>query len=176
MRYAVLVENVTQKIYLLRGQKVLLDVDLAALYNVKTKELNKAVKRNANRFPSDFMFKLNNSEVHALRFQIGTSNRKRGGTRYRPFVFTEQGVAMLSSVLKSKRAAYVNVAIMRAFVRLREMMVSSEEFGRKLHQLEQKLRLHDNRFRRHSHNMKIVFDAIRQLMVKDKTQIGFTTT
>jgi len=103
------VSRIEQKIYLIRGQRIMLDADLAQLYGVKTKILNKAVKRNLERFPEDFMFQLNNQEVESLRFQIGTSKIGRGGTRYLPYAFTEQGVAMLSGVLTSSRAIKVNV-------------------------------------------------------------------
>src|SRR4029077_1306460 len=111
---------ISQKIFFIRGTRVMLDADLARLYGVATKNLNKAVKRNASRFPSDFMFQLSPKEVHSLGFQSGTSKPGRGGRRYAPYAFTEQGVAMLSSVLRSARAVQVNVAIMRTFVRLRE--------------------------------------------------------
>ena len=155
-----------QKIYLIRGQRVMLDADLAELYGVKTKILNKAVKRNLDRFPEDFMFQLNNQEVQRLRFQIGTSKTGRGGTRYLPYAFTEQGVAMLSGVLASPRAIKVNVEIMRAFVRLRKILASHTELARKLEGLEKK---YDSQF-------KVVFDAIRQLMappVPGQKKIGF---
>src|SRR5688572_26345842 len=115
------VEGVIPKIKMIRGQKVLLDTDLAALYGVTTKSLNRAVKRNLGRFPKDFMFQLNRTEESNLRRQIGTSSQAHGGRRYLPYVFTEQGVAMLSSVLNSERAVHVNIAIMRAFVKLREV-------------------------------------------------------
>lgn len=111
---------ISQKIFFVRGTRVMLDVDLARLYGVETKNLNKAVKRNASRFPFDFMFQLSSKEMQFLRFQIGTSKGVQGGRRrYAPYAFTEQGIAMLSSVLRSARAVQVNVAIMRTFVRLR---------------------------------------------------------
>ena len=126
-------ERIENSILLIRGHKVMLDADLAALYGVTTFNLNKAVKRNLGRFPGDFMFQLTAEEANALRFQIGMSKAKgRGGRRYLPYAFTEQGVAMLSSVLRSKRAIRVNVEIMRAFVRLRRMLASNEELARKL--------------------------------------------
>ena len=145
----------------------MLDADLARLYGVLTKELNKAVKRNLDRFPEDFVFQLTAEEAQELlRFQIGTS-KPRGGRRYRPYAFTEQGVAMLSSVLRSKRAAQVNVAIMRVFVHLRALVASNRDLARRLDQLERKS---DARFRE-------VFDAIRQLMAPDvvppRRRIGF---
>jgi hypothetical protein len=158
-------EQIENYIYLLRGQRVLLDDDLALLYGVKTKILNKSVKRNGRRFPADFMFRLTAKEFENLRFQFGTS--RWGGRRYPPYAFTEQGVAMLSSVLHSKRAIQVNIEIMRAFVRLRQMLASNAGLARKLAALEKK---YDAQFR-------VVFDAIRELMTppqpKKKRSIGF---
>jgi hypothetical protein len=159
-------ERIQQAILLLRGHKVMLDVDLAALYGVETKTLNKAVKRNLGRFPDDFMFELSEEEFASLRFQSGTS--RWGGRRYRPYAFTEQGVAMLSSVLRSERAVKVNIEIMRAFVRLRAMLSSHEDLARKLAALEKK---YDAQF-------KTVFDAIRELMTPPRPErrpIGFGT-
>src|SRR5579875_3568233 len=124
---------IESRIWLIRGHKVLLDADLAALYQVETKALNRAAKRNAERFPEDFMFQLSAGETaELLRCQIGTSNEGRGGRRYRPYVFTEQGVAMLSGVLTSPRAIEVNIAIMRTFVRLRQLLASHEDLARQL--------------------------------------------
>ena len=159
-------ERITDKIYLLRGKKVLMDRDLAALYGVETAQLKRAVRRNIERFPDDFMFELTKQELENWRCQFGTSNSEKMGLRYRPMVFTEQGVAMLSSVLRSRRAIEVNIDIMRAFVRLREMMTSNLELARKLEEMEKK---YDEQF-------KVVFDAIRALMVeteKPKRKIGF---
>jgi hypothetical protein len=158
--------QVERRIFLVRGQKVMLDTDLAELYRVPTKSLNLAVKRNADRFPEDFTFQLTDDEAAGLRFHFETSKRGRGGRRYLPYAFTEQGVAMLSSVLRSSRAVQVNIAIMRTFVRLREMLLSNTELARKLAALEDK---YDAQF-------KVVFDAIRELMlppVPPKRQIGF---
>ena len=124
------IERIASQIYLIRSEKVMLDSDLAVLYGIETKNLNKAVTRNRRRFPDDFMFRLTKEEWDALRFQIGTSNESRGGRRYLPRVFTEQGVAMLSSILRSDRAADVNVAIMRTFVRLRRVIATNEELAR----------------------------------------------
>jgi hypothetical protein len=151
------VEKVQRLIHLVRGEKVLLDSDLAALYGVETKTLNRAVKRNLSRFPPDFMFQLTVEERVNLRCQIGTSSSEYGGRRYLPYVFTEQGVAMLSSVLRSERAVHVNVAIMRAFVSLRRMLVANEVLVEKLAELERRLEGHDQAIRS-------LFDAIRQLM------------
>ena len=158
--------QVERGIYLIRGEKVMLDADPAWLYGVETKVLNRAVKRNKDRFPTDFMFQLTRDETEGLRLQIGTSKSRRGGRRYLPYAFTEQGVAMLSSVLHSARAVQVNIAIMRTFVRLREMLLSNADLARKLSALEKK---YDKQF-------KVVFDAIRELMTppeKPKRQIGF---
>ena len=158
--------QVERRIFLVRGQKVMLDFDLAELYRVPTKSLNLAVKRNAERFPEDFMFQLTQDEAEGLRFQIETSKGGRGGRRYLPYAFTEQGVAMLSSVLRSTRAVQVNIAIIRTFVRLREMLLSHADLARKLAVLENK---YDAQF-------KVVFDAIRELMqppTPPKREIGF---
>jgi hypothetical protein len=119
------IERIEKAIYLIRGEKVMLDRDLAFLYGVETKVLNRAVKRNLQRFPSDFMFQLTAVEADLLRCQIGTSKKGRGGRRYLAYVFTEQGVAMLSTVLNSERAVLVNIEIMRAFVKLRQMLTSN---------------------------------------------------
>ncbi len=125
------VQLIERRIFLIRGKKVIIDSDLSELYGVQTKVFNQAVKRNRERFPEDFMFRLSNKEAESLRSQIVTSNPTRGGRRYLPFVFTEQGVAMLSSVLNTKRAIEVNIAIMRAFVKLREILESNEQLNRK---------------------------------------------
>ncbi len=157
-------ELIERTILLIRGHKVMLDKDLAELYSVTTSNLNKAVSRNIDRFPDDFMFRLSEEEFKNLKFHFGTSSW--GGTRKLPRAFTEQGVAMLSSVLHSKRAIQVNVEIMRTFVRLRQMLASNAELARKLATLEKK---YDAQF-------KVVFDAIRSLMTppgKSKSRIGF---
>jgi hypothetical protein len=126
---------IEHRIYLLRGQRVMLDSDLAALYEVETKALNRAVKRNPDRFPEDFMFQLTEEEATSLRCQIGTSNETRGGRRYFPYVFTELGVGMLSSVLNSKRAVQMNMTIMRAFAKLREVLASHKDLAREFERL-----------------------------------------
>ena len=157
-------EIIEKRIFFLRGQKVMLDYQLAELYEVETKALKRAVKRNSDRFPKDFCFTLTREEFVHLRYHFGASNR--GGTRYIPLAFTEQGVAMLSSVLHSKRAIRVNVEIMRTFVKLREILLSHKDLAAKLEDLEKK---YDTQFR-------IVFDAIRQLIIppeKLKREIGF---
>jgi hypothetical protein len=158
--------HVERRILLLRGERVMLDEDLAALYRVPTKALIQAVKRNAERFPSDFMFQLTTEENERLRSQTVTSKPGRGGRRTLPYAFTEQGVAMLSSVLHGERAVHVNIEIMRAFVRLRAMLAGNADLARKLGALERKYDAH----------FKIVFDAIRQLMApppKPRRPIGF---
>ncbi|MBI4802608.1 MAG: ORF6N domain-containing protein [Elusimicrobia bacterium] len=158
---------VEKKIFLIRSQKVMLDADLARMYGVPTKSLNLAVKRNILRFPGDFMFQLTPAEVQNLRFQIETSSW--GGRRYVPYAFTEQGVAMLSTVLKSERAILVNIAIMRIFVRLREMLLANKELAEKLRQLENKIEKHDT-------EIQAIFEAIHRLMNQPgqpKKKIGF---
>lgn len=162
-------ERIQNSIFLIRGEKVLLDQQLAELYRVDTGALNRAVSRNLERFPEDFMFRLTEDEVESLRCQIGISNIGRGGRRYLPYAFTEQGVAMLSSVLRSQRAVQVNVAIMRAFVSLRRLLSTSETLARKFAELERQLEGHDAA-------IKTLFDAIRELMappVKPKRELGF---
>jgi hypothetical protein len=166
MRTAVTIGEITQRIREIRGQqRVMLDADLAALYRVATKHLNQAVRRNRARFPADFMFQLSVEESRTLRSQFVTSN-SRGGLRTQPYAFTEQGVAMLSSVLNSRRAVQVNIGIMRAFVHARVMLGATAELARKLDALEQR---HDAQFR-------VVFQAIRELMAPlppPRKRIGF---
>ena len=163
----IVAENIERKILFIRQQKVMLDTDLAALYGVPTERLNEQIKRNPARFPEDFMFQLNADEYKSLRSQIAISKKGRGGRRYLPYVFTEQGIAMLSSVLNSDRAVAVNIEIMRAFVRLREILLTHKDLALKLANLEKR---YDTKFR-------VVFDANRKLMaptpVPAKRQIGF---
>jgi len=160
-------ENIHQRILTIRGHRVMLDADLAELYGVPIKVFNQAVQRNAERFPEDFMFQLSREEADSLRSQIVTLKTERGKHRkYLPYAFTEQGVAMLSSILRSQRAVQVNIAIMRAFVRMRRLLVSRVDLARKVDALE---RTYDAQFR-------VVFDAIRALMKAPKTprrRIGF---
>jgi len=179
MKHAVpSLEVVESHIFTIRGHRVMLDSHLAELYQVETKNLNKAVKRNPRRFPDSFMFQLTEKEGESLRFQSGTLNMRsqnatsepagRGQHRkYLPYVFTEQGVAMLSSVLRSDRAADVNVAIMQTFVKMREAMIAHKDLSRRLNDMERK---YDKQFR-------VVFDALRELMepppVPPKKPIGF---
>ena len=157
--------QIQEKIYEIRGQKVMLDYDLATLYQLETKRLKESVKRNAERFPEDFMFQLNVSEVNNWKSQIVTSNSSlKMSLRKLPYAFTEQGVAMLSGVLRSKRAIEVNVAIMRTFVKLRQIISTHKELNDRLFELEKK---YDEKFR-------AVFDAIRELMKEDNEgQISF---
>ena len=160
-------ERIEKAIYVIRGEKVMLDRDLAELYQVQTKALNQAVRRNIDRFPADFMFQLTENEVAEVnRSQFVTGSEKHRDPRFPPFAFTEQGVAMLSSVLRSKRAITVNIEIMREFVKLRQLLVSNVELSRRLDELESK---YDKQFR-------VVFDAIRRLMVtpaRGRKEIGF---
>jgi len=170
MKDLISLETIEGKIFLVRGHRVMIDKDLAELYEVRTKNLNKAVSRNIESFPADFMFQLTAEEYRSLRFQFGTLERG-AHSKYLPRVFMEQGVAMLSSVLKSKRARQVNIQIMRAFVKLRQLLNTHKELARKLEELEKK---YDAQF-------KSVFDAIKMLMTPPpdsdpgpKTIPGFT--
>lgn len=157
-------ERIEAMILVLRGEKVILDAEIAALYGVETRSVVQAVKRNLDRFPEDFLFQLTQDEVRVLRSQSVIS--KRGGRRYLPYAFTEQGVAMLSSVLRSERAVQVNVDVMRTFVRLRRMTSVQAELARKLEALEE----------RYDEQFKVVFDALRELMMPPEAggaPIGF---
>ena len=183
------VSRVAQTIRVLRGEKVLLDFDLAILYGVPVKVLNQAVKRNLERFPADFMFRLAEDETRSLRSdlpalgvqtigyepattnwsQFVTSSPKHRGAKYRPYAFTEEGVAMLSSILKSERAVKVNIAIMRAFVKLRRMLETNRELAQKFSELERRVGKHDE-------DIAAIIEAIRQLMTppeKPRREIGF---
>lgn len=154
---------------MIRGHKVMIDEDLAELYQVPTHRLNEQVKRNRKRFPQDFMFQLTKVETEGLRSQIAISKSGRGGRRSLPYVFTEQGVAMLSSVLNSERSIEVNITIMRAFVKLRQMLETNEELNRKFAAVIRKLSTHDKYFR-------VVFDELQKLSQSPATprkQIGF---
>ena len=160
--------QIEKKILFVRGDKVMLDSDLATLYGVTTFNLNKAVKRNRDRFPEDFCFQLSEKEYRVLIFQSGIPNIGRGGRRFPPYVFTEQGVAMLSSVLRSKRAVMVNIAIMRVFVRIRKLMGEHKDLIQRLDKLEKK----------YNAQFKVVFEAIRQLVITPESprrRIGFHT-
>ncbi len=157
-------DSIMNKIHIIRGMKVMLDKDLAELYGVETKRLKEQVRRNLERFPDDFMFELKQDEIKNLRSHIATSSW--GGTRYTPMAFTEQGVAMLSSVLNSERAIQVNIQIMRAFTQLRKMVSIHEDLRKKIEDMEKK---YDKQF-------KVVFEAIKQLITEEKPikkKIGF---
>jgi hypothetical protein len=160
------VPEIAELIHYIRGHRVMLDEDLARIYGVETRIVTRAVRRNLDRFPEDFMFQLKDQEVTNLRSQIGISSEKHGGRRYLPYAFTEQGVAMLSSVLSSSRAVHANIEIMRAFVQFRNILSSHQELSLRLDQLELR---YDKQF-------KIVFDVIREIMQPEKgapLQIGF---
>ena len=165
-------ERIKSKIYIIRNKKVMLDRELAELYGVETGALNQAVKRNLERFPEDFMFQLSKEEAKNWISQIVISNKERMGLRKMPYAFTEQGVAMLSSVLHSKIAIEVNIRIIRTFMELRELITNNELIRQKIEELEKKYQIHDQKF-------QIVFDAIRELLapppVKEKKPIGFST-
>jgi len=157
---------IESKIFFIRGKKVMFDRDLAALYSVETRALNQAVKRNIRRFPEDFMFQLAKEEMENWKSQIVTSNKDKMGLRKMPYVFTENGVAMLSSVLNSERAITVNIQIMRTFTKIRELLATHKELQKKIEDMEKK---YDQQF-------KIVFDAIKQLLTppeKKRQMIGF---
>ena len=177
---SVSVQLIERRIYLIRGQKVMIDLDLAELYGVPTRQLNQQVTRNKKRFPEDFMFRLSKEEAEALRSQFvisspdlrsqfAISSSAHGGRRYLPYAFTEQGVATLSTVLNSEQAIEVNIAIMRAFVRLRQMLETNEELNRKFAAVIRKLSTHDKYF-------KVVFDELKKLTEQPQSsgrQIGF---
>lgn len=164
------VEAITRKIYLFRGHKVMLDADLAVLYGVTTKRLNEQVRRNSERFPDDFMFRLSTEENDLLKSQIATSSAAgHGGRRTLPFVFTEHGAIMAATVLNSRQAVETGIFVVRAFVQFREMMLGHKQLAQHLEKLEKRLSAHDENFR-------VVFEAIRQLLSEDekpKRKIGF---
>ena len=170
-------EEITRAILVLRGHRVLLDSELAALYGVTTKRFNEQVRRNAKRFPADFMFRLNAPETEALRSQIATSNasaQKRGGRRYLPYAFTEHGAIMAATILNSPRAVEMSVYVVRAFVQLRELLASNKEVARRFAQLETRL---DKKLTTHDEAIAAILSAIRQLMhppIPKRRPIGFT--
>lgn len=164
------IERITHSILILRGQRVLLDAELAALYGVATKRFNEQVKRNLARFPADFMFQLGDEEVACLRSHFATSKTNRGGRRYAPYAFTEHGAIMAATILNSSRAVEMSVYIVRAFVQLRDMLASNKELARRLDQLERKLATHDQA-------ITGILKAIRELMSPPPPKrrgIGFT--
>ena len=169
IRLIIPIEKIEKAIFFIRGQKVMLDRDLAALYDVPTGALNQAVKRNLDRFPPDFMFRLTREEKKNWMSQIVISNREKMGVRHTPFAFTENGVAMLSSVLKSRKAVLVNIEIMRAFTRLREMIQTHKALWEKIEKME----------KRYDSHFKVVFDTLRKMLApptpspRPKGPIGF---
>lgn len=166
------IEFIERRIYLIRGRKVMIDADLAEFYQVLTKNLNLAVRRNFDRFPQDFIFQLNKVELANLRLQFATSNEGRGGRRYLPYAFTEHGVAMLSSVLNSKRAVQMNILIIRAFIQLREILASNQNIAQKIKGLER-------RQMRDGARIDVIYKIVRRLIqtpVLPKNPIGFRTT
>ena len=170
------VQIIENKIFVIRGQKVMLDSDLALLYDVETFNLNKAVKRNSSRFPTDFMFQLTKEEWESLIFQNGISKEGRGGRRFNPYVFTEQGVAMLSSILKSERAIAVNVQIMRTFVKLREMALTHKDLSQRLDELEKSF---INYTKENNIDIQEIFSQLKYLTDRTETKqtenVGFRT-
>jgi hypothetical protein len=169
-------EYIINKIYLIRGKKVMLDRDLAEMYGVETRILNQAVKRNEKRFPDDFMFQLNEHELEEWKSQNVTSNRDKMGLRKMPNAFTEQGVAMLSSVLNSETAIEVNIQIIRIFTRIREMLLTHKDVLLKLEQLEKKMLKQDEGMKKHEDEIQIIFNALKQLLnlpKKPRKQIGY---
>lgn len=169
MNEVVPIERIEKRIFLIRGQKVMLDFHIAEIYGVETKILNKAVARNKSRFPADFMFQLSQTEWNSLRFQIGTSKSGRGGRRYLPYAFTEHGAVMLASILNSPNAVKASIVVVRAFIHLRELINQHKVLIEKLRKLEDKISQHDEEIR-------TLFEAIRQLMLppeKPKRPIGF---
>ena len=178
MKAQLIDQKVISRIYLFRGKKVLLDKDLAEMYGVETKVLNQAVKRNIDRFPDDFMFQMDKPEFENWKSQFVTSNSNKMGLRKLPFVFTEQGVAMLSSVLNSKTAIQVNIQIIRVFTKMREMLITNKDILLKLEQLENKTIHSDKRLSKHESEIQLIFKAIKQLLEKPempRKKIGFKT-
>jgi hypothetical protein len=169
-------ETVINKIYLIRGKKVMMDRDLAEMYQVETRTLNQAVKRNWKRFPEDFMFKLTDQELEEWKAQNAKSKKETMGLRKLPAVFTEQGVAMLSSVLNSETAIEVNIKTIRVFTRMREMLVTHKDILLKIEQMERKMQRQDNRMSKHEKEMGVVFKALKELLNPPKAvlrKIGF---
>jgi hypothetical protein len=167
-------DKIINKIYLVHGLKVMLDFDLADLYLVETKQLKRQVRRNIDRFPDDFMFELNEKEFDNLRCQIGSSSW--GGSRYFPMAFTEQGVAMLSSVLSSKMAIEVNIQIIRIFTKMRSMILSQKDILLKLEQVEKNMIKQDGKMKKYDEDIQIIFTALKQLLnppQEPRKRIGF---
>lgn len=169
-------EAVISRIYLIRGKKVMLDRDLAEMYGVETRRLNEQVKRNAKRFPDDFMFQLAEQELGDWKSHLATSNKVKMGLRKLPYAFTEQGVAMLSSVLKSETAIEVNISIIRVFSRMREMLLTHKDILLKLEQIEQKILKQNGQLEKHENDLQMIFSALKQLLnpkTEPMRKIGF---
>jgi hypothetical protein len=169
-------ETVVNKIYLIRGRKVMIDRDLAEMYDVETSQLKRQVKRNIDRFPEDFMFEMNKEELQNWRSQFGISNEYKMGLRYAPFCFTEQGVAMLSSVLKSKTAIHVNIQIIRIFTRIRTVLLTHKDLLLKMEQLEKTMLKQDEKTNKHEEEIQLIFKALKQLLnppTEPMRKIGF---
>jgi phage regulator Rha-like protein len=169
-------ESIMSKIYVIRGQKVMIDRDLAELYGVETKRLKEAVRRNMNRFPSDFLFEMNIKELENWRSQIASSKEDRQGLRYAPFCFTEQGVTMLSCVLNSERAIGVNIQVIRVFAKMREMLLTQKDILVKLEQVESKFLKQDVRMNKHEESIRMIFEALNKLLNpprEPRPRIGF---
>jgi len=173
MSVALPLERIQRKIFFIRSQKVMLDVDLAELYGVPTKRLNEQVRRNRLRFPADFMFQLTYKEAEEMRSNIGGTHKRN--IRHRPLAFSEHGVAMLSSVLNSERAIKTNIAIVRAFIRLREVLLSQKSLALKINELENQINKHGQKFKKHAKQINQIFEAIWRLMNGKKEPIGFKT-
>lgn len=169
-------ETILNKIYLVRGQKVMLDRDLAELYGVETKRLKETVRRNISRFPSDFLFEMTQNELENWRTQFATSKEDKQGLRYVPFCFTEQGVTMLSCVLNSEKAIAVNIQIIRVFTKMREMLLTHKDILVKLEQVEKTLLKQDVRMNKHEEDIQMIFEALKELLnppQKPRPRIGF---
>jgi hypothetical protein len=169
-------ETVTSKIYFIRGKKVMLDRDLAEMYGVETRRLNEQVKRNEKRFPNDFMFQLTEQELEEWKSQNATSNKEKMGLRKLPNAFTEQGVAMLSSVLNSETAIDVNIQIIRIFTRIREVLLTHKDVLLKMEQLEKKMLKQDEKTNKHEEEIQLIFNALKELLnppTEPMRKIGF---
>ena len=167
-------ENILNRIHLIRGKKIMLDYDLSEMYGVETKQLKRQVRRNIERFPDDFMFELTENEIEILRSQIGTS--RWGGTRYLPMAFTEQGVAMLSSVLNSPTAIEANIQIIRVFCKMRELLLTNKDILIKLEQIEKRMIKQDNKMKKYEVDIQIIFEALKELVnptQEPRPRIGF---
>ena len=175
-RIAIAEERIISKIYLIRGQKVMLDRDLAELYGVETKRLKEAVRRNIARFPPDFFFEMDKKEFEDWRTQNATSKEDKQGLRYAPFCFTEQGVTMLSCILNSKRAIGVNILVIRVFTKMREMLLTQKDILVKLEQIEKTLITQDARMNNHEENIQMILQALKELLnppIEPRPRIGF---